>query len=122
MFDAFSNWVIAILGSQYQYARGQWVDTQATTGQFICAIRATGGGPITVGVRRKTFQVILLGPVSGRQHAIKIQADADTLAEYTLGTLAPCDAAAVRVIGEASGPFYTTENRAWVSIDFEVLF
>ena len=122
MFDAFADWVSAILGAQYQYARGQWVDTLASNSQFICAIRSTGGGPITVGVRRKTFQVILLGPVSGRQHAIKVQADADTLAEYTLGVFTPCGAASIRIIGETMGPFYTTENRAWVSIDFEVLF
>lgn len=122
MFDHLLDWVKAALGDKYEYSRGMWVDHPGAADKFICALHQAGGLAPDVDDRRPRYRLILLGPTKGRQHTIEVQSDMDSLAMAALGDSAPCGAASVRAVGEPMGPGYTTENRAWFSLDLEVLY
>ncbi|MFM9867045.1 phage tail termination protein [Achromobacter xylosoxidans] len=121
VFDAFVEWVTSIVGPGYLYSRGMWVDSPAVHGDFIASIQKMGGPEPDVEDRRPRFKVILLGPRDGRKHAISVEQTMESLAQAALGDSSPCGAASVRAVGEAVGPGYTSENRPWYSLDFEVL-
>lgn len=121
MFDALVDWLTAVLGTDYQYSRGMWVDHAAIKNLFVCSVQATGGPAVDVEDRRPRFRVLLLGPENGRQHAQQVQADAEALIAATMDGAAPCGAANIRAMTEVIGPGYTAENRAWVQVDFQVL-
>lgn len=123
MFNEFAAWVQAVLGAQYQASRGQWVDSPALANVWIASIHAVGGGAVSVDDRRPRYRVILLGPRNGRQHADAVGRAADSLITAAIdGALTPCGATHLRAINEPTGPGYTTENRVWFSLDFEVTF
>ena len=122
MFEEFADWLKAVLGDSYEYARGQWVDSTTSDSKFYCSIQGAGGPMPDVDDRRPRYRVILLGPKNGRQHASALQADVEKIMEASLSGVVPCGAASIRAIGEPSGPGYTTENRAWVSVTFQVTF
>ena len=122
MFDEFAAWVSAVLGAQYQPSRGQWVDSSALAGVWIASIHALGGPAVDVDDRRQRFRVILLGPRNGRQHSAAVGQHADSLVRATIDGAVPCGAAHIRAITEPAGPGYTTENRAWYSLDFQLTY
>lgn len=122
MFDHLFDWIKTVLGDKYKYSRGMWVDHASLSDEFICALHQAGGMAPDVDDRRPRYRLILLGPRNGRQHVVEVQTDMDSLAQAALGDSAPCGAASVRAVGEAVGPGYTTENRAWFSLDLEVLY
>lgn len=122
MFDAFVEWLESVLGTQYQYSRGQWVDSAALAGIWIASVHQNGGPGPDVDDRRQRFRVILLGPRNARQSSVQITEHIESLVQAAMGDAVPCGAASVRAIGEPAGPGYTTENRAWFSLDLEVLF
>jgi hypothetical protein len=122
MYDSFVDWVRSVLGDSYEYSRGQWVDGPDLQDVWIAAIHHNGGPGPDVEDRRQRYRVILLGPRNGREHSVAITSHIESLVQATLGDSLPCGAASVRAIGEPVGPGYTTENRAWYSLDLQVLF
>lgn len=116
------EWVSSIVGqSAYTYTYGMWVETTATHANWYCVIQATGGAAPDVEDRRPRYRVILLGRRNERSDGVKVLADAEALMQASLGGITPCGAANIRAMGEPIGPGFTTENRAWAQIDFEVL-
>lgn len=123
MFEQFKEWVaLTIPPSLYTYSRGMWQDSAAVAESWFCVLLQMGGPSPDVDDRRPRYRVLLLGPRSSRQHSGEIQAHAEALVQAAMGDVAPCGAASVRAIGEPVGPGYTTENRPWYSVDFQVLF
>lgn len=122
MYEAFVDWLAAVLGETYEVSSGQWVDSPDLGGTWIAAVVQNGGPPVDVDDRRQRYRVILLGPRNGRQHVTTINQNIESLVQAVLGDAVPCGAASVRAIGEPVGPGYTTENRAWYSLDLQVLF
>lgn len=121
MFDELVDWIAVILGTDYQYSRGMWVDHPAIKNLFVCSVQATGGPAVDVEDRRPRFRVLLFGPENGRQHAQQVQADAEKLIAAAIDGAPPCGAASIRAMTDAIGPGFTAENRAWVQIDFQVI-
>ncbi|WP_082900695.1 phage tail termination protein [Achromobacter insolitus] len=123
MFEQFKDWVALTIPSHlYTYSRGMWQDSAAVAESWFCALLQMPGPGPDVDDRRPRYRVLLLGPRNGRQHAGDIQAHAEALVQAAMGEVVPCGAASVRAIGEPVGPGYTTENRPWYSVDFQVLF
>lgn len=122
MFDHFKDWVESVLGAAFQYSAGMWVDNAVLNDLSICAIHQTPGPAPDVDDRRQRFRVILLGPRNKREAWPQVKTGIEALSQAALGDSAPCGAASVRAITEPMGPGYTNENRAWFSLDFEVLF
>lgn len=122
MFDQLLEWVKSVLGESYEYSAGMWIDHASLSEKSICAIHGNGGPAPDVDDRRQRFRVLILGPRNGRENRPALQADIEKLAQATMDDSRPCGAASVRGIGEPIGPGYTTENRAWYSLDVEVLF
>lgn len=122
MLTEFKNWAAASLGPTFTYALGMWVETSATANTSYCVIQGTGGPAPDVEDRRPRFRVVLLGRRGTPGDSQTVYAAAQALVEAALGESAPCGAASVRAITEPVGPAFTTENRAWVQVDFEVLY
>ncbi len=121
MFDAFTDWLKVVVGDGYLYSRGMWIDSPSVNGAFIASVQQMGGSAPDVEDRVIRFKVILLGPRDGRKHVVAVEQTMESLAQAALGDSSPCGAASVRAVGEAVGPGYTSENRPWYSLDFEVL-
>jgi hypothetical protein len=98
-----------------------WIDSPSVNGAFIASVQQMGGPAPDVEDRVIRFKVILLGPRDGRKHVVAVEQTMESLAQAALGDSSPCGAASVRAVGEAVGPGYTSENRPWYSLDFEVL-
>jgi hypothetical protein len=122
MYDALVDWVVSVLGPQYQPSRGQWVDSPALADIWIASVHSMGGATVDVEDRRPRYRIILLGPRNGRQHAADIGNHAEMLVAATIDGSVPCSAASIRAMAEPAGPGYTTENRAWCSVDLQVTY
>lgn len=119
MLNELKEWVQAVLPT-YGFSQGMWVDTPQNTTQFIASLHMMGG-PTSVDERRPIFRVLLLGPRDGRQYATTVGQNMEALVLASEGDSVPCGAAAIKNIVLPSGPGYTTENRAWVSADFQLI-
>ncbi|RCS70175.1 phage tail termination protein [Vibrio casei] len=119
MFNNLKEWIESILTQHYMYSKGEWVETEAL--QFICALYGMGGSAIDVDDRRPRFKVLLAGPQNSRHSASLLEEDIELIIQASMESQ-PCGAASIRAITEPSGPGYTTENRAWVSVDFQITY
>ena len=122
MYSHFMDWVESIVGSTFQMSSGQWQDHPGLDDIWVAAVLSQGSLAIDVDDRKPRYKVIVLGPRNGRQHVMALAAVAEALAEATLGDLLPCGAASVRVMSEPTGPGYTTEDRVWFSVDFQLIY
>lgn len=119
MFESMGTWLTSILGEDYQISRGSWVETPSA--KFVCALIGDGGPAVSMDTRRPRFKVILVGPRSDRSAATRLLADAESLACVTIEGDPPEGSAAVQLIGEIIGPGYTKEDRAWCSIQLQLI-
>lgn len=119
--QAIVEWVRRNVSLPYEYSRGQWVDNPALDAIPICAVRRNGGPAPVANVRRLRFQLYLLGPRDRRDYAQALMQDADALVLAGMAGDTPECASNIHAVGEAVGPGFTTENRAWVQISFEVI-
>lgn len=122
MFDDFKEWVELTLANNYAYTQGQWVENSANADTRICVIHSTGGAAPDVEDRRPRFKVILIGKRDNRGDVQQIKTDIYALAQAAMGDSRPCGAASVRATGETVGPGYTTEDRAWFQLDFQLIY
>lgn len=123
MFEEMKAWLLEILPpARYKTMIGEWVEQPNNLAQPFAVLVPTGGMPTDVDDRRTRYRVILLGPRNQRGYAPIIAADMESLMLATLDGIEPCGAADIRAMSEPSGPGFTTEDRAWYWLDFEVTF
>ena len=120
MLAEFKDWVESMLADRYSYTLGQWVESAQD--KRYCVIQPAGGMAPNVEDRRPRFRVLLIGGRNKRQDAMSLIADASILIDETLNNSAPCRVAGIKALGEVIGPGYTSENRAWVQVDFELVY
>ncbi len=120
MFNDLKAWVEELLGTDYQYSQGAWVETESLG--FVCCIFGMGGAGVDMDIRRPRFKIMLLGPRGERNQASKLLADIESIIDMSINSDPPCGAASIRAITEPTGPGYTEENRAWVSVDFQIIY
>lgn len=108
---------------RYAVSLGAWSEQGETNRNiWFCAIISNGGAPIDVDDRRKRFRIVLAGRRDTPEDKLQVSEDMELIVQATLGDTAPCDAAAIRAMGEPIGPGTTAENRAWYSLDLQVTF
>lgn len=113
------DWLDTLLtGYTFQY--GAWVESAQDAATRYCVVQAAGGPVAVVDVRRPRFRVILLGRRNRREDAQQVMTNAETIVAACQGDSLPCHAARVAA-QEPSGPGFTTENRAWASIELELI-
>ena len=123
MYDAIVEWIEAMLpAGRYRTQQGEWVENTGDEAAWFAVIQIDGGPAIDVETRRKDVRILLLGPRNSRASAPVVLADLESLVQAALQYAAPCGAAHIRVMAEPSRPSYTTENRAWSMLDFQVSF
>lgn len=123
MYDAIIEWLVSVLpAGRYKLQQGEWVEQVSDYDQPFVVVQIDGGPPVDVTTRRKDARIILLGPRNVRPYAATVLADLESLVQAALQYAAPCGAAHIRVMAEPSRPSYTTENRAWSMLDFQIIF
>lgn len=120
MFENLKAWIESLLDSKYQYSLGPWVDNSSL--DYVCAIYAMGGAPVDVDTRRPRYKILLVGPENGRQFGATLLSDIELLMQESIDGTVPCGAASIRAMTEPSGVGYTEENRAFVSVDFQLTY
>lgn len=116
------DWAESVLGaSTYVYVYGMWQESAATHGTLYCVIQANGGSAPAVDTRRPRYRFILLGRRGQGADSQRVLADAEALMQAAMNGILPCGAANIRATTEVTGPAFTTEGRAWVEIEFEVI-
>lgn len=124
MYNEIKLWVENILGQDYEYSKGPWVEKKSS-GQYtglVCAIFAMGGAGVDMDIRKPRFKVMLVGERQKREDVNRLLTDIDNLIQLAMDSNPPCGAATIRAVTEPTGPGYTTENRAWVSVDFQIIY
>lgn len=114
------DWVVAALPAGYT-SMFAWVESSSDAAKRYCIVQQTGGSGPVVETRYPRFRVILLGRRNERGDAQQILTDIEGLVQVAMGDSAPCGAANIRAITEPVGPGFTTENRAWAQVDFEII-
>lgn len=120
MYNYFKEWVESVIGTSYLYSSGQWVESLMSAEDKYIVIVSNGGQP-NGDTRYLRYKVIFVGRRNNRQDVLPMMKDADKLVISCEGELRPCGSANVKPIGEINGPGFTTEDRAWCSVDFEVI-
>lgn len=122
MYEYLQNWVASILGEEWVISSGVWNDDGTNDNQRFAAIMAAPGLPVLVDVRRPRYKVLLVGRRNEQSDAAAVMAAADTLVQVSMEDFIPCSSMAIQAMSEPTGPGYTTENRAWASVEFKVTF
>lgn len=123
--DEVLAWIQAVPEfAGYVPSRGAWVESAALDDKRILALFSEGGGNPGVIERYPRVRVLILGKRNERAVAgavAELVQHVELLAqrgftEYKSGCLTQ-----IRMIGDIIGPGYTTENRPWVEINFELI-
>lgn len=120
MFNEFFDWLELVLGGRYRQSAGQWIDAPDNHNAFIVAVYGAGGPATDVDIQRPIYRVLLLGPRNGRAHHDTVRADITSLVQLALSGIKPCGSANIQAISQPTGPGYTSEDRAWYSVEFQI--
>lgn len=123
--ETVDEWLTALIADPaYQVTYSPWVETGDDGGQRYCVIGTNSGVSPSEDVRRKNYNLFLLGPINSPGESTALLA----LAEYIVTAIVgesqsmPCGAAMVSVMNEPIGPALTSDNRAWVQINLQITF
>ena len=116
------DWIQGVIGTSQSYAYGEWVDRPDLKDKRIVAIAEDGGAAPLMDVRRQRFRVLLLSKAEGRSDVMSIRADAQALINAAWEMPPPECAAYIAATGAIVGPGFTTDDRAWFDVRFDVIF
>lgn len=122
MYEAMMDWLQALIGSDYEISRGQYVEDPSNKDSRIAVLYGEGGPAPMAGDRSPRFRVLLLGPAKSRGSAQSVSEDIQKLMDACEDGVVPCGAANIRAITEPVGPGYTADDRAWLSVTVEVQY
>lgn len=120
-FQDFLDWVkLTVTGNDWIFSRGAWNDTADTYTKFICAVKQNGGA-VSGLLKTDNFEVWVIGRRGQRGDVIAVESMANALLLASKSGVIPCNSVDVRLISGPTGPAYTDENRAWYSLNFQVI-
>lgn len=106
----------------FQFAQGEWVDTEANASQRICFLAAQGGRVSNEpSVFYDSVRVTLLGPQKGGAQMKDIRDIAYAIRARTVTDHRTCEVAQFRLQAAPTGPGFTTEKRPWMELNFELI-
>lgn len=113
------NW--AAYGFELQ--QGQWQDTPANAKKRLCFLTSTGGRLAALPeVTYDTVEVWLLGPQKGGSDMVFIRNLAYALrARLVEDSRVDCVVVQLRLQAAPQGPYFTTEQRPYMRLNFELL-
>lgn len=119
--DDLFDWLQAVIGQDFHVVDGGFPDAQFKK-DHVCVVRGMGGQGPDVEDRYPRYRLVLLGPEKNRPAKDRVRDAAEAVMQACLGDTVPCGAAAARALGEPIGPSYTTEDRAWMSVDLQLTY
>lgn len=122
MFDEMLDWLQAAIGDEFRIADGGFPDGPQFATNKMCVVKGMGGPAPDVDDRNARYKIILLGPARDRAQVAAVRAAAEAIMQAILTGAAPCGAAGIRAMGEPIGPSYTAEDRAWMSVDLQLMY
>lgn len=123
-YQDFTDWFSAAPGADaYTRARGMWVDSPTNDGKRFAVFEFQGGGKPDVDRYTATIDVLLLGKKGERNVAgalPDIENFAYALIERSMSSYCSGRITAIRSLGGVVGPGFTTENRPWYRLSFQL--
>lgn len=123
-YDDFAAWFSATPGADaYTRARGMWVDSATNDAKRFAVFQFQGGGKPDVDLISPVIDVLILGKKAERQVAgalPDIEQFVYSLVERSMSSACSGRITGIRAIGLPSGPFFTTEDRPWYRLSFEL--
>ncbi len=124
-YDDFSTWFQGASGAaQYTRARGTWVEPPTGSPDTRFAVfQFQGGAKPDVDMISPVVDVTILGKRGERNVAGSlpdIENFVYDLVARSMSSTCSGKITGIRAIGLPSGPFYTTEDRPWYKISFEL--
>lgn len=122
--EEVENWVVPIVGPGYEVRYAPWVETGLDDDTKYLVIGSEGGPGPAVQVRRKNYNVFLIGPRNAPEVSEQLMSAAEGIMAVinTEDSPMPCGAAIIAATGEPVGPGLTDDNRAWVQISLQITF
>lgn len=121
----FCDWFAATPGSNaYMLARGRFDDSTELSGQRVAVVQQMGGRAPQLTLEFPQVRLILMGVRDGRSVPGEVPA-IETFAQAVFDRAweVPRIDCLMQInrLGSIMGPYYTTEDRPWYSLNFEVI-
>lgn len=109
-------------GYSFVFAQGQWVDTDANATQRICFLTASGGRVSNEpSLFYDSVRMTLLGPQKGGAQMKAIRDIAYAIRQRLIDDWGNCEVTRFRLQAAPTGPFFTTEERPVMELNFELI-
>lgn len=123
--ESFVEWLEAVPAvSGYTLSRGMWQDDESAYQTRFIALMAGAGRAPGIIERYPVVRVLVLGKRGERNVAgavAELEAFANSLIEQAAAVPYTECLAQVRPIGDIMGPGYTTEDRPWYELNFQLI-
>jgi hypothetical protein len=116
------DWLEAFVSTAgYTISRGMWEETNNSTKKFVAVWSESGRTP-NGDVQYPHIRVIVTGRANGRALGDTEEAElfAESLFDAAIENFSTSCMMQIRPIGSVMGPYYTTTNRPWLEINFEL--
>lgn len=124
-YEDFTAWFSATPGAEvYTRARGMWVDSPTNDAKRFAVFQFQGGPAPDVDRYTATIDVLLLGRKQERSVAgalPDIENFAYTLVQRSMQSYCSGRITAIRSLGGVVGPGFTTEERPWYRLTFQLV-
>ena len=110
--------------SAFVASRGPWVESDANRDKRLLCLIAQGGAGPDVAARFQRVRVLILGKRGERNTAgalLELENFANALVGRTLTDYKKGCLTQIRAIADILGPGYTTEDRPWWELNFELI-
>lgn len=121
LFDWLPQAMGPVLSPKFMFIDGGVPSNKTTPSKFMCVVQGRGGPAPDAGDRRPNYRVILMGPEKSRSDVASVRATAEAIMQAILDESTPCGMAGIRAMGEPVGPAYTAEDRAWMSLELQLI-
>ena len=122
LFDWLGDVMGAVVVPQFKIVDGGLPASNMMTKDFLCVVQGRGGAPIDVDDRKPNYRVLLLGREKTRSDVATVRSAEGAIVQAILDESAPCGMAGIKAMGEPVGPAYTAEDRAWMSLDLQLIY
>ncbi len=109
-------------GYGFAFAQGEWLDTPTNATQRICYLTAMPGrSSAEPSLFYDSVRVTLLGPQKGGADMKAIRDIAYAIRQRLITDRKTCDVTQFRLQAAPTGPFFTTEKRPVMDLNFELI-
>lgn len=118
--EAFVDW-LGDKVTEFTPTRGLWIESQDMADARWLSIWQTPAGAPSGDAARINIRVVLTGRRQAPEDMILVERTAQALGRDAIDNYRTACIANIRAMGLPQGPFYSTENRVYYELNFEIL-